>query len=374
MALSEENRDRIKDNLLPTEIAVGIHAGRALINNDGTAAEPEYRPEGYAINLAKRIESESRKGKFTHILLSEAARGRLHTLTDEPTYDFDKPFPIEPKGISSRMDVFEIKHHFLPTDWQDDKAKEVSRIYNKLPSQGGIDYVDLTRMAFEANPTNLWLAEERIALMLMAGHKKLTERQRENTKALRSAYENVLKEAQRIAGMHTRDPGLLAIWGFVAGEMRLYELEQQKYAEALKDNEKQGEWRWYLAYSMSAELNAKLGNDCKKDYDELPDADKEGVSKDRVQEIFCTFRKAREFSHMNAWILYDYGCELARWAHRLEAKKPSEQERKHRKEAIDTLCQAFSGHPDTVERAREEPEPYLERVRDDKKIQSFLSG
>ena len=116
--LSRDNEGRIKDGLLPSELAIGIHLGKAFINEQkGKKGKDRYRPEGYAINLAKRIEGSSREGHFTRIYVSEAARNELYLLTDEATYTLTGPHSIQPKGISRDIRVFEVKHHFLPTDW-----------------------------------------------------------------------------------------------------------------------------------------------------------------------------------------------------------------------------------------------------------------
>lgn len=357
----DHNQTRINQNLLPVGLAIGIHIGRAWLNKDESSSRWAYRPEGYAINLAKRIEGASRDGKFTNVLLSEAARGCLHLLTDEPTYRFADAFLIQPKGITQTINVFELKHHFLATDWTD-KVEETSVIYNTLSNKE----VQLIKGAREANPTNLWLAEEYLVLRLMNQYKSLPDREKEDTAGLKRAYMPVLEEARDIANMHARDPALLAIWAFVYGEMAEYPDEQSKYNEALEMDPKNGELWDYLGYSMSMELHdIKLGGDLDKNFRELPDE-----LKAKVTEILCTYKKAMEFSPMNAWIHYDYGCELSRWGHTLADRQPSKEEKEHRKQAIDTLTHAFSLNRETVERACEEP--YVDRVRDDNRIKNFL--
>jgi len=68
------NQKRIRERHLPADIGIGIHAGKVFINQDGEG-ESKYRPEGYAINLAKRVESESRGGKFSHLLVRRISSG-----------------------------------------------------------------------------------------------------------------------------------------------------------------------------------------------------------------------------------------------------------------------------------------------------------
>lgn len=165
---TKHNTDRIKDvGLLPVDLAIGIHSGKVFINEESSEKGIEYRPEGYAINLAKRIESESRNGKFTHILVSESARAQLYSLRDELTYDFDKSFTIRPRGISRDIKVFEVKHHWLATDWYD-APSEVSIILKKIDTE----IVKIAKSAYDDNPTNIWLAEEFIFLTMLNEHKE----------------------------------------------------------------------------------------------------------------------------------------------------------------------------------------------------------
>lgn len=358
----DQNAERIDQNLLPIELAIGIHVGKAWLNEEEEIKikRCKYRPEGYAINLAKRIETASRDGMFTHVLLSEAARGKLHYSQDEPTYWFATPFPVPTKGISQKISAFEVKHHYLPTDWTV-YAEEISMIYNELDDKK----VDFAKRAWETNPINLWLAEEYLALTLMYRYKKLPQEDREDVKALERAYKDVFEEAQNITNVHGRDPGMLAICAFIAGEMGWYQQEQKMYRDALEADKKNGELWWYLGYSMSYEFFVQHGKDLDTNYDDLDEQNRK-----RVESILCTYGKAIEYSPSNAWILEDYGAELARWAHSKEADSPSKEEKEHRKQSVEVLTKAFYMNSDTIEEARDDV--YIDRVRDDKKIQNFL--
>lgn len=67
------NRERINANLMPRDLAIGINMGSVMFKEHPDSGEKQTS-EGYAINLAKRIEGESRKGKHSRIFCSEEVR------------------------------------------------------------------------------------------------------------------------------------------------------------------------------------------------------------------------------------------------------------------------------------------------------------
>jgi len=348
---TKDNIERIeKDGLLPVDLGIGIHAGKVYINED---RPNDYRPEGYAINLTKRIESESRGGKFTHILVSESAQDQLYNLKDESIYKFDKSFPISPKGISREIKVFEIKHHFLPTDWYD-MPSEVSIIYEELDDKK----LETAKIAYKANPTNLWLAEEYVLLSLMNEYQKLSERgQEDDLNARKNAYKQAYEVARHIAGTDLRDAGILGIWGFVCGEQGNYKEEQRLYEDAILIDKQDGDIHWWLAYSWSRQLYEDEIEDKKEiSVDKIYRDHKEGIGK-----ILKGYEKALELTPMNAWIIYDYACELSWW---------SQVEKDFKKDAIEKLIKAFNYNANTKERAKDEP--YLGPLIEDSKIKKVL--
>ncbi len=350
---NEHNTDRIeKDGLLPVDIGIGIHAGKVFINKEEDGKDKyQYRPEGYTINLAKRIENASRKGVFTHILLSEAARGQLYNLKDEDTYVFNNPFPIEPKGISRDIRAFEIKHHFLGTLWYEEPS-EASILYDDIDD----NMVKIVQRAYEANPTNLWLAEEYILLATMNDYKKLKKEGKENdNNSLKKAYRKVLDVAQRVANSDLRDAGTLAIWGFILGERLDYDEEQKKYNEALKINKQNGNVHWYKALSISYQLYEQQD-------DKTEIGDFYNKHKDKIEKCFKAFRDALELKPFNPWIYYDYACELSWW---------SQVKQEKRNDAIDKLIDAFKLNSDIKERVS--GQEYLGPIKDDPKVKKYLT-
>lgn len=347
-----DNIKRIKDDrLLPVDIGIGIHTGKVYLNKEGN----KLQPEGYAINLAKRIESASRDGKFTHILISESARGLLYSLKDEYTYRFDMPFAIQPRGISREVKVFEIKHHFLPTDWQDIPS-EVSIIYEQLDD----DKVNIIKVAYDANPTNLWLAEEYLLLDMMNEYRKLCDEDEEdNPERLKTAYFSAYNTAQHIANNELRDAGLLGIWGFIAGEQKNFVDEQKRYQEALRLDDQDGDIHWYLAYSLSSELHEQY--DKVKEDKSIIEFYNDEKCKERVKEISHEFERAFELRPMNPWIVYDHASELSWW---------SQADKGMSKKAIDLLIKAFSLNAKTKKSAKNEE--YLKPIIEDDRVKRLL--
>lgn len=337
----------MKDGLLPADIAVGIHSGKVCVR--------ENNPEGYVINLAKRIESASRDGKFYHILVSESAHGRLYYLKEEHVYKFADPFNINTKGISHAIKAFEIKHHFLPTDWYDvvpDEPSDISMVYQEL-GQG--DILKIASTAYEMNPTNLWLAEEYFMLSIMDGYRRLCKQNKEDDlNAREEEYVQPLEIAQRIANSDLKDETVLATWGFILGELERYGEEEEKYREGIKHDEQDGDIHWYLALCISYQLNKALTERTR-----LEEFYRE--KKERIEEVLKEFQRAIDLEPMNPWIAYDYACELSRW---------SQVEKSFKKMAIKMLIDAFKLYPELKEWAKEEE--YIEPIIKDPEVKKYL--
>lgn len=348
--LTPYNQKRIRERHLPADVGIGIHAGKVFINQDGEG-ESKYRPEGYAINLAKRVEGESRSGKFSHILVSESSRGQLYTIMDEETYRFDLPFIITPKGISRAIQVFELKHHFLPTDWIAKLTNGDSLIYEELDD----DKLQILKLAHENNPTNLWLAEEYLLLSMMNSYKKLKAKNKEgDTGALRKAYAPALEVVQRVANSELRDAGLLGIWGFILGEQINFKEEQKRYKQGLELDEQDGYLHWYLALSISYDL-----------YHALEDKKKAAQfyeqNSRKIEEVLAEFDRALELKPSITWIEYDYACELSWWSQgNKDLLKPAKK----------MLIDAVVRNPEIKAEAKEEE--YLGPIISDPDVSKYL--
>lgn len=109
--LSKYNQERVKDNMIPKEIAIGINLGKAIYSEkflDGENQARIEKIEGYTINIAKRTEGEARKGQRSKIYLTETAVKRLENRENEQGIIFSKPFPLKFKNISSEFWGYEI--------------------------------------------------------------------------------------------------------------------------------------------------------------------------------------------------------------------------------------------------------------------------
>lgn len=349
--LNEENRRRIEGpSLLPIDLAIGIHLGKVLVNDD---ADGELRPEGYAINLTKRIESASRDGQYTRIFVSASARGELDLLHDEMNYAFGPLRELPAKGILHGIRVFEVTHHFLATDWNEDRpGYPKTRAVAFDPSD---EDVALAWQAHRENPTNFWLAEEFIKLKLLREWRKLeTEGVEEDSDRLKKAYDDAKQVCQRFISGGRGEAELLVIAGFIAGECMNYDEEQKLYREALEENPRYAEGHWYLGLSMSYQLAEKLNREKKSS---LAYSDLEREEQRRVDEIQKSFRRAIELKPQQPWMHLDLAAEMSRF----DADKAA---------AILQLKAAYDLNPIVGSAIR--GEPYFQPIIDHPKVQILL--
>ena len=342
--LSEENRRRIEGpSLLPIDLAIGIHLGKAFIN-ERPGLEP--RAEGYAINLTKRIENASRDGQYTRIFVSAAARGELDLLHDEMTYTFGPLRDLPAKGILHGIRVFEVTHHFLATDWNEDRpGYPKTRVVAFDPSD---EDVDLVWKAHRENPTNFWLAEEFIKLKLLREWQKLkTEGVGEDPDRLEKAYDDAKQVCQRFISGGRGEAELLGIAGFIDGECMKYDEEQELYLEALEENPRYAEGHWYLGLSKSYKLAEQLEGD----------ADLTSEEQRTVDEIQGSFRRAIALKPQQPWMHLDLAAEMSRF----DADKAA---------AILQLKWAYDLNPAVGRAIR--GEPYFQPIIEHPKVQKLL--
>ncbi len=343
---STQNRQRIDSGLLPVNLAIGIHAGKTYLTTKG--------PEGYAINLAKRVETHSREGSSTHIFVSEAANGHLNHLADEVTYLFDDPQTITPKGITQGIRVHEVKHQFLPSDWTETAA---DRKRAKTLLDHDAELVSTLEDALRINPTNLWLAEEFIRSSMLYRYSGLSESDRGDDAKLAEAFAPAKAQAELLAQGEQRDAGVLFIIGLIEGESADYNEERSRYSDAIQFSDQLAQAYWYRGQSFSYEVWDTLDKDVEVPYDDLPDENQKLVA-----EAIHDLGEARRRRPQCAWILCDYGCELVRWC----------RNKDERRAGIDNLVLAVDQLDGIREHLREEP--YMSKVKNDPRIAKLLDG
>ncbi len=347
--LTDYNKERIAQGLLPIDLATGIHFGQVYVQDD--------KAEGYAINLAKRIESHSREGSFTHILLSESAHGQLDFLKDEQVYKFGQPLAIKAKNISHAIKGFEIQHHFLPIDFEETiyyDPEETSMVFEKHSEED----IDVVKEAYKMNPTNLWLAEVFLYLnVILVEHKLKRNHLQDDLSARRKEYGPVEKIAMRIAKSYLGNATTLSIWGQVLGLMGEYSREEAKYSRAIGLDKTDGNFYWYRGLCISYQLKDAYEKN-KKGLNNFYDDDK---NREKIKRVFDDYIKGIELEPMNPWIVYDYACELSWW---------SQVDKELKKIAMEKLLDVLKIDPELKYWVK--GEDYLKPIINDPKIKSWL--
>ncbi len=285
--------------------------------------------------------------------MSEAAHGYLNSLPDERLYLFDSSQVFSPKGISRDIRVYEVKHHYLPSDWKE-QSDSASKRSKTLLDPASVS-IEVLEKALRINPTNVWLVEEFIRSSMLREFIDMTSSQREDDALLEKAYGRALEEANRLSQGDQRDAGALFIQGLIEGERGEYQNERDRYDDAIKYTDQLAEAYWYKAQSYSYQTWASINEDLDMTIDDLSEEQKGWVrdSKD------C-FRKAKIRRSNSAWIPFDYGCEIIRWA-------KTEQDRDY---GIEQIELAVSRLDDVRDEIRDQP--YLKKVLSDPRISNLL--
>ena len=108
--LDKRNIDQIKGNKKPFEIAIGINSGIVSFSEEQNNGSDScgYKTEGYAINLAKRIEGEARKGVYSRIFVGETTYGLYSNSPGENPVRFKRQKLAPLKGIAGDIRIYEI--------------------------------------------------------------------------------------------------------------------------------------------------------------------------------------------------------------------------------------------------------------------------
>lgn len=102
---SSFNIKRVSEAKIASDIAIGIHTGKVIVRSR-VSKKQVPKPEGYAINLAKRIEGLSREGTHTKMMISNDVRILLKQFNID--IEISGKITKQLKGILYPIHVYEI--------------------------------------------------------------------------------------------------------------------------------------------------------------------------------------------------------------------------------------------------------------------------
>lgn len=183
--LTPENVRRVRAGQPPLGIAIGIHAGPVVVGKhrrftpDSRDSVSATTAEGYAINLAKRVETAARAGRFSRVFLTRPIYNRTPSDFRQAFVRADVP---QLKGLPAAPTIYEAKSigHF------DDRAFKQGIEFDNDENLGV--YESIVR----ANPDEVWL-------LLDLAHKYFDTGEYE--KAARK-YESVIEVDPEFAPAH----------------------------------------------------------------------------------------------------------------------------------------------------------------------------
>ena len=95
------NQELIAEEIAPVDIGIGLHTGEATIGYIGSEKRSEYTAIGDTVNLAARLESNTRGGQ---ILVSEATADECGN-----HFSFVRREPLNVKNRLQPVTIFEVK-------------------------------------------------------------------------------------------------------------------------------------------------------------------------------------------------------------------------------------------------------------------------
>lgn len=286
------NKKQIKEGKLPCDLAIGINSGPIHITKQRTKRGTELLAEGYAINLAKRIEGESRTGDYSHILVGQRTKTLYESDFGESIVFFGKVRMADLKGITQPVPTYEVKYFTLSTGldflsrpdpylWEREE-RERQRAKGLLP---------LTYSAWQADESSAWLATVYGNQCLAAGKDEEAEM--------------VFVGLRRA---HPKDPEPHCLLGNVYGEQGEYQDERRCYTRAIDLDPFVPEWHYYLGLCLSYVLE--------KEESQLSDE----KLQERIGEILDCFKEAIYLNRRFSWAYYDKACVLNHYGQKDEAQ------------------------------------------------------
>jgi class 3 adenylate cyclase len=135
---SPMNAGRVASRMPTTDIACGIHSGAIWAKR----REDGYDRWGFAINLAKRIETVSREGEHFQVFLSDAAYKRISRQLRNLLTGPRLALPL--KGVVAPIGLYEIHESFVDP-------------FKRLAPQFAEDFRQVARQALASNRFDEWI-------------------------------------------------------------------------------------------------------------------------------------------------------------------------------------------------------------------------
>ena len=222
----------IEANKKPFEIAIGINTGTVGIKRKNGNGH-NYVTEGYAINLAKRIEGESRKGSYSKIFVGESTYGLYLDRPGENPIRFKRQELSPLKGIAGNIRIYEIAFASIEDEEEEENAILVIPDEWKKESSGLRDALEITKKYFLATQ-DPWLANA-YCNVLWAQIKKHIEKSTGNSESdkldLNKSFLGIIDTARKLVEF---DSGFSA-WKVYLGQMVLdyfkYSLKREEKVE-----------------------------------------------------------------------------------------------------------------------------------------------
>lgn len=158
---SRTNKNRVKDGKTILDLGIGINTGKVVSDNRPFKSTikrliPKRKSiEGFAISLAKRIETFSRHGKYSKIMLGHNLVAEFNKLYHN--YEFEYMGMQKLKGLTQEVPIFELKSCYT----------ESAEIIAKYPYLSEI--IKQLELIRDADPSNIWLY---MVLINIYAHKK----------------------------------------------------------------------------------------------------------------------------------------------------------------------------------------------------------
>lgn len=226
----------LNEHRRPPEIAIGINSGKVFFNinedqdetkerggkvQSGKRMEVSYSPEGYAINLAKRIESDSRKGEYSSVFVGESVFGNYSELKGENTLRFKQLPRSAMKGITGHVRTYELIFASLE-ETSKPEILELDKV-QKMASNGKLEEL----MKEFKRTRNPWLGNVLTNIIWDRAGKLISEKNRDEqliTKSLKKAIDT----AQILFDISPDEP----VWGIYLAQVILDFITYAKTGDA----------------------------------------------------------------------------------------------------------------------------------------------